>query len=119
MEIGGGMTDYTPDRWVVVNFDNAGERFNKVLAEWKGGGMAGSDHWQMNSGITAVNEDGDYWNFHGASGSVYRCAKGRYGVTGSAASVLRNLLDKNSDTVIIKVMPEDTDWTKLDMVEKK
>jgi hypothetical protein len=112
------LNDYTPDRWVVINFDNNGERFNKVLAEWKGGGMAGSDYWQMNSGITAVEDAGDYYNFHGASGSVYRCAKGRYGVTGLAASVLRDLLDKNSDTVTIVLLPEDTDWSQLEMVEK-
>ena len=112
------MNDYTPDRWIVVNFVNEGQRFNKVLAEWKGGGMAGSDHWQMNSGITAVEEDGDYYNFHGASGSIYRCAKHRYGVTGLAAGVLRNLLDNNRDSVNIQALPEDTDWTKLEMVEK-
>jgi hypothetical protein len=111
------MSDYTPDRWIVVNFVNEGERFNKVLAEWKGG-YADGDHWQINSGITAVEEDGDYYNFHGASGSIYRCAKHRYGVTGLAASVLRNLLDKNRDSVNIQALPEDTDWTKLEMVEK-
>jgi hypothetical protein len=111
------MTDYTPDRWIVVNFVNEGQRFNKVLAEWKGGYLDG-DHWQMNSGITAVEEDGDYFNFHGASGSVYRCAKHRYGVTDLAAGVLRNLLDRNSDSVIIQVLPEDTDWYLLEMVEK-
>ena len=112
------LNDYTPDRWVVINFDNNGERFNKVLVEWKGGGMAGSDHWQMNSGIASVTEDGAHWLFHGASGSIYRCAKGRYGVTGSAASVLRNLLYNNSDSVTIISMPEDTDWHHLEMVDK-
>ena len=113
------MTDYTPDRWVVVNFVNEGQRFSKVLAEWKGGGMAGSDHWQMNSGITEAIEEPNYWLFYGASGSIYRCAKGRYGVSGSAASVLRNLLYNNSDSVSIQALPEDTDWTGLEMVEKK
>ena len=110
-----GLNDYTPDRWVVVNFDNNGERFNKVLVEWKGSYLDG-DYWRLNSGITAVTEDGDHWLFHGASGSVYRCAKGRYGVTGLAASVLRDLLDKNSDTVTIVSLPEDTDWRQLEMV---
>jgi hypothetical protein len=111
------MTDYTPDRWIVVNFVNNGERFNKVLVEWKGGYLDG-DYWRMNSGITAVEQDGDHWLFHGATGSVYRCHKDRYGVTGLAADVLRNLLDKNSDSVIIQALPEDTDWYLLEMVEK-
>ena len=111
------MTDYTPDRWIVINFVNNGERFNKVLAEWKGS-YADGDYWRMNSGITAVEEDGDYWLFHGATGSVYRCNKDRYSVTGLAADVLRNLLDKNSETVIIQALPEDTDWHQLEMVEK-
>ena len=111
------MNDYTPDRWIVVNFVNNGERFNKVLVEWKGS-YADGDYWQMNSGITAVEEDGDYYNFHGASGSVYRCHKHRYGVTGVAAAILRDLLDRNRDSVNILALPEDTDWTKLDMVER-
>jgi hypothetical protein len=110
------MMDYTPDRWIVVNFVNNGERFNKVLVEWKGG-YADGDYWRMNSGITAVEEEGNYYNFHGATGSIYRCAKHRYGVTGLAADVLRNLLDKNSDTGIIQALPEDTDWHQLEMVE--
>ena len=112
-----GLNDYTPDRWVVVNFNNNGERFNKVLVEWKGGYLDG-DYWRMNSGITEAIEEPEHWLFYGASGSVYRCAKGRYGVTGLAASVLHDLLDKNSDTVTIVLLPEDTDWTQLEMVEK-
>jgi len=111
------MTDYTPDRWIVINFVNNGERFNKVLAEWKGS-YADGDYWRMNSGITAVEESGDHWLLYGATGSVYSCHKDRYGVTGLAADVLRNLLDKNSETVIIQALPEDTDWHQLEMVEK-
>ena len=83
------MNDYTPDRWVVVNFDNNGERFNKVLVEWKGSYLDG-DYWRMNSGITEAIEDPDHWLFYSASGSIYRCAKERYGVTGLAANVLQN-----------------------------
>jgi hypothetical protein len=112
------MTDYTPDRWCVVSFVNRGERFNKVLAEWKGGYLDG-DHWRMNSGITAVEEAGDYYDFHGASGSIYHCHKSRYGVTGEAHRVLQALLDRNSDDVIIRALPEHEDWTGLDMVERR
>lgn len=111
------MNDYTPDRWIVVNFVNNGERFNKVLAEWKGGYLDG-DHWQMNSGITEAIEEQNHWLFYGASGSIYRCHKDRYGVTGVAAAILCDLLDRNRDSVSIQALPEDTDWTKLDMVER-
>ena len=109
------MNDYTPDRWVVVNFDNAGERFNKLLVEWKGGYLHG-DSWRMNSGITAVTEDAEYYAFSGASGSIYHCAKGRYGVTGEAANILHMILERNSDTVRIHALPEDTDWNSIEMV---
>ena len=110
------MSDYTPDRWIVVNFVNEGQRFNKVLAEWKGGYLDG-DYWRMNSGITEAIEEPEHWLFHGASGSIYRCHKDRYGVTGVAAAILRDLLDRNRDSVNIQALPEDTDWTKLDMVK--
>jgi hypothetical protein len=109
------MDDWTPDRWIVVRIDNAGEIYNKLLVEWKGGYLDG-DYWRMNSGIAAVEEEGDYWLFHGRSGSVYRCHKGRYGVTGEAHRILCSLLDKNSDTLRITDLTVYTDWTKLEMM---
>ena len=107
--------DYTPHSWVVVNITNNGQTFNKVLAGWSGGYLDG-DSWRMNSGITSVGEEDNYWLFYGASGSVYRCNKDCYGVRGEAARVLHNLLAKNSDTVNSVVLDENTDWRSIAVV---
>ena len=88
--------DYTPHSWVVVNITNNGQTFNKVLAGWSGGYLDG-DYWRMNSGITAVREEPNHWLFYGAS-------------------VLHNLLAKNSDTVNSVVLDENTDWRSIAVV---
>jgi hypothetical protein len=110
------MADYTPHNWVVVNITSNGETFNKVLAGWSGGYLDG-DTWRMNSGITAVGKDGSDWLFYGASGSVYRCDRDRYGVRGDAARALNNILSKNSDTVNSVVLDKNTDWRSIAMVK--
>ena len=48
------MSDYSPDRWVVVKIVTAKERLYKVFASWSGG-YGGSDSWKMNSGITRAS----------------------------------------------------------------
>lgn len=72
---------YTPDKWVVLRIvTKSGDVVNKVLAGWHGG-WAGSDHWQLNSGIKLVDEYTDRFEFHGYSGSTYICYKSRCGFT--------------------------------------
>ena len=48
------MSDYTPDRWVIVKIVTPKERLYKVFASWSGG-YNGSDSWKMNSGITQAS----------------------------------------------------------------
>ena len=74
---------HTPDRWVIVE---QGDIY-KVFASFSGGYLDG-DSWSLNSGIKDVEIDGDYFLFHGESGSVYRCHKDSYGTTGYGAFVL-------------------------------
>ena len=69
------MNTHTPDSWVIIKIKGIEDKdFYKVLAGWSGGYLDG-DSWRMNSGIDKVEDDGDYWNFVGSSGSVYRCHK--------------------------------------------
>ena len=82
------MTIHIPDRWIVVTLvDGEGVEVDKVLGGWHGGYL-GSDSWQLNSGIVNVEGHPEYFLFHGYSGSVYKCYKARYGVTGLTSAVL-------------------------------
>ena len=108
------MSDYTPDRWVIVKIVTATERLYKVFASWHGG-YTGSDSWQMNSGITQARLVGDSWEFDGRSGSVYTCHKNAYGTNGYGGHVLQNFIDKMpTQGATMEVMPEATDWAGLD-----
>lgn len=105
------MSDYTPDNWVVLKLMPDGyPPTYKVLAGWSGGYLDG-DSWRMNSGITCVEEDGDYINFYGASGSCYSCHKKGYGLRANNVGIYNQLKERFGDGV--ELMPEDKDWNKV------
>ena len=108
------MSDYSPDRWVVVKIVTPKERLYKVFASWSGG-YGGSDSWKMNSGITQARLVDDRWEFDGYSGSVYSCHKESYGVSGYNGNVLQNFINKATEIdAVIEIMPGDTNWSNLD-----
>ena len=108
------MSDYSPDRWVIVKITTPKELLYKVFATW-GAGYGGSDSWKMNSGITRASLVDDRWEFDGYSGSVYSCHKESYGVSGYNGNVLQNFINKATEIdAVIEIMPGDTNWSNLD-----
>lgn len=87
----------TADRWLILKL---GDTY-KVFGSWSGGYLDG-DSWKLNSGIESVEEDGDYWLFHGFSGSVYQCHKDSYGASGYASAVLHSWMEADEN---IEIMP--------------
>jgi hypothetical protein len=81
------MSKYTPDRWVVLEFDYDGDVIRKVFAGWYGGYLNG-DSWKLSSGITNTREFDDRFEFENHSGSLYTCYKSAYGMGGYQSSVL-------------------------------
>jgi hypothetical protein len=71
------------EHWQIVKI---GETY-KVFASWSGGYLDG-DSWRLNSGIESVDVDGDYYLFHGYSGSIYKCHKDMEGTNAYGAAVL-------------------------------
>jgi hypothetical protein len=65
---------YTPDRWVVVKLQINSDTIYKVLCTWYGSFTTG-ESWQINSGITSIEDRGNTWAFTSISGSVYVCPK--------------------------------------------
>lgn len=102
----------SPNKWVVLKVEPKtpdGELHYRVFGVWFGGYLSGQS-WRMNSGIESVDIDGNYYLFHGASGSVYRCHKDSYGLSAYGMSVLSGLIDDAKERVDISQMPSDTDW---------
>lgn len=80
---------YTPDRWVVLELNSlAHGKIRKVFAGWYGGFTQGFE-WKLNSGITKVEQDGDFWLFTGESGSIYKCHKDAHGMSAFMGSVFQ------------------------------
>ena len=87
------MSTYTPDVWVVLEFDapQLEQPTRKVFAGWYGG-FAGSDSWKLNSGITETRRNGDWLEFDGYSGSTYHCHTNTYKMSGLMHGVLARWL---------------------------
>jgi hypothetical protein len=105
---------YTPDNWVIIKIMGDDPHY-RVLAGWSGG-YTSSDHWRMNSGITKVEEEGDFYLFSGASGSTYKCHKDMYRLRNNNAYVWNSLQQKHGDKVAL--MYEDTNWLTVDWIIK-
>ena len=69
----------------------------------------------MNSGITKVTKEEDFYLFEGYSGSVYKCHKDTYGFNMYGHSVLYNIIDKSKEAgVNVEILPEETNWLEVD-----
>jgi hypothetical protein len=108
------MSENNPDKWMIVKIVNdKNESHYRVFASWYGGYL-GSDSWQMNSGISKVTEDDNYYFFEGVSGSLYTCRKGGYGASGYGYNVLSGLIEKGAkDGLLIAVLSDDVNPMEL------
>lgn len=110
---------YTPDKWLIVKVTNTTDNTShyRVFASWYGGYL-GADAWKLNSGITKVTENIDYYFFEGASGSTYVCHKGSYGSNGYGSGVLANLIKKSKESnMVIEPLDADVDPMTLEVKE--
>lgn len=100
----------TPDKWLVIKIDST----YKVFATWYGGYLDG-DAWRLNSGITKVEQDDDFYYFHGYSGSIYKCGKKRYGSSNYSGMILDTMIEKakKERNIDIEILSGDTDFSNL------
>lgn len=99
------MNTYTPDSWVVLEFDapELAAPTRKVFAGWYGG-FAGSDNWKLNSGITQVRiDDQGHYEFDGYSGSTYCCHFNDYKMSGLMHSVLAHWVARANERGDVKI----------------
>jgi hypothetical protein len=104
------MNEYNPDKWLLIKIGGTDPHY-RVFGSWSGGYLDG-DSWRMNSGITRVEEDGDYYKFFGSSGSCYRCHKEMYGATTYGWSVATGYVDDDRLTI----MEEPNDIMNMDWI---
>lgn len=105
---------YTPNNWVVIKF-KGGDPHYRVLVGWSGGYLT-SDSWRINSGITKMVETEHSYKFYGSSGSCYSCHKQSYGLKMNNSYIWDQLKKIHGDKV--EIMPEETDWKKIDWIIK-
>ena len=91
---------YQPDNFVALKIEKDDTLIFRILAGWSGGYLDG-DSWKLNSGITKIEEDGDFYLVHGYSGSIYKLHKNSETVRMNMAGTLNSLLDKFPDIVTV------------------
>ena len=95
------MSEYTPDKWVVIEIAMDSTKVQRILSSWYGG-WAGSDSWRLSSGITGVEELEDSYIIKNESGSVYTCYKERYGMSFYSMSMLESFKKQAVITMVEK-----------------
>lgn len=104
------MSNYHPDRWVLVEIDSPEHgKITKVMASWYGGYL-GSDSWKLSSGVTKITKTDVGYEFLNDSGSVYYCHKDIYGMSGYTNSVYAGFseaITKMADGSSIRILDED------------
>ena len=95
------MSEYIPDKWVVIEIAMEGTTVQRILSSWYGG-FAGSNSWRLSSGTTEVEELEDSYIIKNESGSVYTCYKRRYGMSSYTAGILEDFKKQASITMVEK-----------------
>jgi hypothetical protein len=110
------MSEYNPDKWVMLKFTHNGKEIYKILATFYGGYTTG-DSWKLNSGVTKIEEDGQMYRFHGSSGSVYQVHKATYGMGSYTMGVFRSferqVEDANDPSITMELMPAETNFMEI------
>lgn len=103
---------YMPDEWIIVKMNDV-ETHYRVFGSIIGGFVTAVS-WRMNSGIISVEQEDDFYNFSGHSGSIYKCDKNCYGINSSHNyGVLMHYKDILKDKfVILTDLPDvlNMDW---------
>lgn len=96
----------SPDRWVMLKIvsDEYGTVYKLFMGDY--GGWAGSDSWNLNSGIKKIVETEKTYEVFGYSGSTYICYKNSEGMSMYMQSILSNFVDKLGDAISV-VTPEE------------
>jgi len=96
---------YIPDKWIIIEISSEEDTVRRVFATWYGGYLDG-DSWRLSSGITKVEDKGDWYLFHNESGSIYQCYKNQYGTNLYSYGVLQDMMKRVSDSVNITIVED-------------
>ena len=96
------------ERWVILKLPNNNY---KVFGTWAGGYLDG-DRWKLNSGISEVEQDENFYYFIGFSGSCYKCHKKGYGTaTSYGLGILNKIIEQGNGQV--ELMNDVDDWVNV------
>jgi hypothetical protein len=95
------MNNYLkPDGWVILKIQNPEGCGYKLFSSWRGGYL-GNDSWRLNSGITSIEKENDYYVVKGNSSTEYAIHPSTFERLGAYnGSVLETIIGDNDVTII-------------------
>ena len=96
-------SEYTPDRWVILEIVEEQSKIYKILSGWCGGYVYG-DAWRMSSGITDITDNDHYYTITNESGSVYLCHKESYGMSAYMSEIYNDFEQNKSENININII---------------
>ncbi len=105
------MSNYYPDKWVILKITTPTDVLYKCLCGWYGG-FAKGDSWRLNSGIDHVIDVGDSYQIYGYSGSMYDCMKSGQGLSSYTENMYNSFVQhvkELSDGHSIEILNTETD----------
>lgn len=94
-----------PDSWVILKIkddENENTYFYKLFSCWRGGYLD-SDSWRLNSGITSIEPENDYFIVRGYSSTVYAIHPSTYNILGSYCYGVLQEIIKDYNVQIISI----------------
>lgn len=100
------MKDFLkPDGWVILkiktNETETGYGY-KLFSSWRGGYL-GNDSWRLNSGITSIEKENDYYIVRGYSSTIYAIHPSTFGKLGAYNESVLNTIIGDNDVQIINI----------------
>lgn len=90
-----------PDGWVILKIKSTGTGYDyKLFSSWRGGYL-GNDTWRLNSGISSIEKENDYYVVRGYSETVYIICPSTFGRLGVYNEyVLKTIIGDNDVQII-------------------
>lgn len=78
---------YVPDKWVVLEFDQKGKKWHRLLAAWDD---VSKDYWRVSSTIKDVKISEGKYTITSENGTKYICSLDNVGLTTVSENVYEN-----------------------------
>ena len=99
------MSNYHPDRWLIIELSDGKNKYTKVFSG-NYGGYTGSDTWKLSSAITSIIPNKTGYTVYCQSGSVYELYHDTHGMSNYMSSIYSTWNAAQDGSISIRILNE-------------